>query len=65
MSNTTNEAGYILNTSSGILHTKECGDGGCDVPAVQAGRRQPFTKYKNATEHASYKADHKLECCIG
>ena len=66
MANTNNKNGYILNTNSGKLHTKECGDGDtvCGA-AVTAGSRKPYPKYENAIKDTTYTGDHGSDCCIG
>ena len=66
MVNKNNDNGYILNTNSGTLHTKECGDS-ADVcgPAVDNGSKKHFSSYANAISNASYKKDHDVDCCIG
>ena len=66
MSNKNNKEGYILNTNSGKLHTKECADSETTCgAAVAAGSRKPYPKYTNATNDSSYKGDHEVDCCIG
>ena len=66
MANKNNENGYILNTNSGTLHTKECGmsDEVCGA-SVTAGSQKHYLNYNNATQSESYKKDHEAECCIG
>ena len=65
MANKNNAEGYVLNTTSGILHTKECADGEAGFAAVAAGKRKHYSNYNNATNDDRYKKDHESEACIG
>lgn len=59
-----NDYFYVLNTNSGILHTKNCADGNTSNPPVGAGHRKHYSNLDNAREDEKYMSDHKNNECM-
>ncbi len=56
---------WILNTKTGILHTKACADGLTGNEPVASGSRKPYSNIENARRDAQYKKDHNHPDCLG
>lgn len=56
---------FILNTNSGVLHTKPCADGETGNTPVEAGSRKHYSKYEHAIEDDDYHHDHNHPNCLG
>ena len=56
---------FILNTFTGVLHTKDCADGLIGFPPVAPGRRQHYQNIENAKNDSSFSRKHVHSECLG
>ena len=55
---------FILNTSTGVLHTKNCADGLNGLSPVAPGRRKHYSDIDNAKNDSSFSRKHNHPQCL-